>query len=56
METNVTERAQEPAPADSAPLDLERECEAWDWVRAAGVSAQDLRKAVRDSLGGDGPV
>ena len=56
METNVTERVQEPAPTDSAPLDLDRECEAWDWVRAAGVSAQDLRKAVRDSLGGDGPV
>ena len=30
--------------------DLEQECEAWDWVRAAGVSAQDLRKALRESL------
>ena len=29
---------------------LEQECEAWDWVRAAGVSAQDLRAAVLESL------
>jgi hypothetical protein len=34
------------------PIEFEQECEAWDWVRAAGVSAQDLRKAVRESLSG----
>jgi len=32
------------------PFEFEQECEAWDWVRAAGVSAQDLRNAVRDAL------
>lgn len=32
------------------PLEFEEECEAWDWVRAAGISAQELRRAVRDSL------
>ena len=30
---------------------LEKECETWDWARAAGVSAQDLRMAVLESLG-----
>lgn len=24
-------------------MDLERECELWDWVRTAGVSAEALR-------------
>ena len=32
------------------PLEFEEECEAWDWARAAGISAQDLRRAVRDAL------
>jgi hypothetical protein len=32
------------------PLEFEQECETWDWVRTAGVSARDLRKALRDSL------
>ena len=32
------------------PLEFEQECETWDWARAAGVSTQDLRKAVRESL------
>jgi hypothetical protein len=32
------------------PLEFEEECETWDWVRAAGVSAQDVRRAVRESL------
>lgn len=40
-----------PARGESAPLDIEQECETWDWARTAGVSAADLRKAVRDSLG-----
>jgi hypothetical protein len=30
--------------------DVERECETWDWVRPAGVSAQELREAVRSLL------
>ena len=32
------------------PFEFEQECELWDWARAAGVSAQDLRTAVRDAL------
>jgi hypothetical protein len=34
------------------PFEFEQECETWDWARAAGVSAQDLRSAVRDALRG----
>ena len=30
--------------------DVERECEIWDWVRPAGLSAQELREAVRNLL------
>lgn len=29
---------------------VERECETWDWVRPAGLSAQELREAVRSLL------
>jgi hypothetical protein len=32
------------------PLEFEEACETWDWARAAGVSAQDLRRAVREAL------
>ena len=42
----------EPAPQDGLPPDLEQECAIWDWTRAAGVSAQELRKALQDSSGG----
>jgi hypothetical protein len=38
------------------PLEFEQECETWDWVRAAGVSAQALRKALRDSLAAQEPA
>ena len=27
-------------------IDLERELETWDWARAAGVSAEELRQAL----------
>ena len=27
--------------------DLERELETWDWARAAGVSAEELRQALQ---------
>lgn len=30
--------------------ELEVELETWDWVRAAGVSADELRQALRASL------
>ena len=36
-------------PAEGTPPDIEKECEAWDWARTAGVSAEDLRKALRDA-------
>lgn len=29
-------------------FDLDQEWETWSWVRAAGVSAQDLRTALRE--------
>jgi hypothetical protein len=32
------------------PLEFEDACETWDWARAAGISAQDLRRAVREAL------
>jgi hypothetical protein len=37
------------------PLEFEQECETWDWARAAGVSAQDLRKTLRESLAAQSP-
>jgi hypothetical protein len=34
------------------PLEFEKACETWDWARAAGVSAHDLRRAVCEALQG----
>ena len=45
-ETPNAARAEEPS------FDLERECETWNWARAAGISAQDLRLALRESSAG----
>ena len=42
----------EPAPQSGLPPDIEQECETWDWARAAGVSAQELRKALQGSSDG----
>jgi len=28
------------------PIEFADECEVWDWVRAAGVSVQELRRAL----------
>ena len=36
--------------------DIETECETWDWVRPAGVSAQQLRDAVRTLLNATQPA
>jgi hypothetical protein len=33
-----------------AQLELEAELETWDWARAAGVSADDLRQALAASM------
>jgi len=35
---------------DEAQGELESEVVAWDWVRAAGVSAEELRQALSDFL------
>ena len=32
--------------ANAAEFDLERELDAWDWVRPAGVSVEELRRAI----------
>ena len=40
-----------PSLAELESFDLEKEIEAWNWARAAGVSAQELHKALRESLG-----
>ena len=37
-------------PAESALRELEAELETWDWARAAGVSADELRQALQASL------
>ena len=43
-----------PVLADEATRELERELETWDFARTAGVSAEDLRQALRAELGGPG--
>jgi hypothetical protein len=48
MVTVVVETAGD-SQADVAPV-LEQECQTWDWARTAGVSAQELRTALRESL------
>ena len=49
MNSDMAQDNNAPARSDAFSLDIERECETWDWVRAAGVSAEDLRKVLRDS-------
>lgn len=39
-------------PADSTLSELEAELETWDWARAAGVSADELRQALCAALAG----
>ena len=36
--------------SEDALRQLEDELETWDWVRTAGVSADELRQALRASL------
>ena len=33
-----------------ADAELDAEVEAWDWARTAGVSADDLRQALRAAM------
>ena len=35
---------------NDADLDLDAGLETWDWARAAGVSAEDLRQALQASF------
>ena len=42
--------AQTKAVAENADLELDLELEQWDWARTAGVSADDLRVALKASL------
>ena len=49
MKRAMAQRTIDPASAADPSRDLEKEFETWDWVRAAGVSADDLRKAMRDT-------
>jgi hypothetical protein len=42
------------AAAENADFDLDVELEQWDWARAAGVSAEDLRLALQASLAAPG--
>lgn len=36
--------------SNDANLDLDVELETWDWARAAGVSADELRQALQASF------
>ena len=36
--------------SNDADLDLDAELETWDWARAAGVSADELRQALQASF------
>ena len=36
-------------PAENDERYLERACRTWDWARAAGVSADELREALKDT-------
>jgi len=51
MKRTMSEANAKPAAPDRESFDLEKEVEAWNWARAAGVSAQELHKALRESLG-----
>jgi hypothetical protein len=31
-------------------FELEEECAMWDWARTAGITAQQLREALRERL------
>lgn len=39
-----------PLQSKDANLDLDVELETWDWARAAGVSADELRQALQASF------
>ncbi len=49
MKSFTAETKGNPVRGEGAPLDIERECETWDWARTAGVSAADLRRALLEA-------
>ena len=55
MKRDMSEANSKPAGPDLESIDLEKEIESWNWARAAGVSAQELHKALRESLGRQEP-
>ena len=55
MKRDMSEANIQPTPKELESLDLDKEIEAWNWARAAGVSAQELHKALRESLGRQEP-
>ena len=55
MKRDMSEANAKPATPEIESFDLEKEIEAWNWARAAGVSAQELNKALRESLGRQEP-
>ena len=44
--------AEETFLGDIARFELEAELELWDWARTAGMSADELREALRASFAG----
>jgi hypothetical protein len=50
MKRDMSEANAKPSVTDPESFDLDKEVEAWNWARAAGVSAQELHKALRESL------
>ncbi len=35
---------------------LEQECESWDWARTAGVTAEELREALKSAQGSESMI
>lgn len=53
MDSRVAQRTRERAEApERAARNFDEECRAWDWARTAGISAEELRRALREALGG----
>lgn len=50
MKSVTAETKGNPAFVDDALLEIEQECDTWDWARTAGVSAAELRDVLRQSL------
>jgi hypothetical protein len=49
MKSVAAETKGNPAWMDRTRLEIEQECETWDWARTAGLSAEELRQAVLEA-------